>query len=339
MTCCPKITILVAGLLICIPVTLASILLSKKWGFFDQPKIEKHKAHAKPTPLAGGISLFITLFLVQLIFGRQWEDLGVNSLYFFAGTAVIFLVGLLDDIFIFSATIKFLGQSLGVMLVILAGFSISLFPNTVANIAITLFWFIGIINAFNFLDGSDGMILQAGIVITGFAYLFTNLSGQMPLQNFILALLGILLGLLIFNFRPAKMFMGDAGSQLVGLLLALIVLNYNPLGFDRTSSWITPVLMMSVPIFDVTLVVISRLLRKIPVAVGGLDHTYHRLIQKGIPSQFATIIIVIAVAVTNGLAHLTLVINRDYAYIILIAAVLIGALLLFWLEKTFQSEQ
>ena len=339
MTCCPKITILVVSLLISIPVTLASIFLSKKWGFFDQPQIEKHKAHAKPTPLAGGISLFITLFLVELIFGHQWADLGVHSGYFIAGAVVIFLVGLLDDIFIFSALIKFLGQLLGVVLVILAGFSISLFPNTIVNIAVTLFWYIGIINAFNFLDGSDGMILQAGIVITSFAFFFTNLSGQMSLQNFILAILGILLGLLIFNFRPAKMFMGDAGSQLVGLLLALIVLNYNPLGFDRTSSWITPVLMMSVPIFDVTLVVISRLLRKIPVAIGGLDHTYHRLVLKGIPPQFATILIVIAVAVTNGLAHLTLIIDRSYAYIIFAVALLIGGFLLIWLERTFQPEK
>jgi len=334
-----KLTILIASFLFSIPITITSITLSRKWGFFDQPKIEKHKAHSKPIPLAGGISLFTSILLVQLVFGQSWEYLGINSLFFIAGATILFLVGILDDIFIFSAPLKFLGQVFGVILVILAGFSISLFSSSVANLIITLIWFIGIINAFNFLDGSDGMILQAGIVITGFAVIFTKLSGQMHLQSFAFALFGILIGLLIFNFRPAKMFMGDAGSQLVGLFLALIVLNYNPLGFDRTSSWITPVLMMSVPIFDVTLVVLSRLIRKKSVAVGGLDHTYHRLVLKGIPPQLATILIVIAVVITNGLAHLTLIINRDYAYLILASATLIGSLIIYWLEKTFRPEK
>ena len=245
---------------------MISILVSKRLGFLDKPQVEKHKAHTSPIPLAGGIALLTSLGISALIWGEYWNDFGVNSPIFLTGLAIIFLVGLLDDIYIFSAPVKLLGQIIGSGIVIFSGFSIAIFQSAGINTIITLIWYVGIINAFNFLDGSDGMILESGLVISGFIVLFTQLSGQLSLQYFSIMLTGVLIGLLPFNIRPARMFMGDAGSQLLGLVLATIVLSYNPLGFDRTSSWITPLLMMSVPIFDVTLVVISRLRRKIPIA-------------------------------------------------------------------------
>jgi UDP-GlcNAc:undecaprenyl-phosphate GlcNAc-1-phosphate transferase len=335
----PKLIILVVSTIISIPVTIFSIALSRRLGFLDKPEIEKHKAHKKPIPLAGGISMLITLGIILLLFGKYWADLGISSPLFVTGALIIFIIGLLDDIFIFSPPIKMLGQILGAALVIASGFSITLFLSPVINIGITLIWFVGIINAFNFLDGSDGMILECGIVIAGFSIIFTYLSGQPSLQIFTISLVGLLFGLLIYNFRPAKMFMGDAGSQLLGLLLAAIVLKYNPLGFDNTSSWITPILMMSVPIFDVTLVVISRIRRNTPITRGGLDHTFHRLVIKGVPPQYATIIIVATVMITNSLAHLTLIINRDYAYIVFGFAVITAILMIYWLEKSFQPQE
>jgi UDP-GlcNAc:undecaprenyl-phosphate GlcNAc-1-phosphate transferase len=334
----PNATILIVSLIISIPMTYLVIVISKQLGFLDKPQVEEHKVHKNPVPLAGGISLFFSINIILLLFRNRWDSLAVTSLPFLIGLVVIFLVGLFDDIFIFKPPVKMLGQIIGAALLVYSGISISLFQNSLANILLTLVWFVGIINAFNFLEGSDGMILESGIIISAVASIFSGMSGQNSLQSFSLALIGLLCGLLVFNFHPARMFMGDAGSQLVGVLLATVVLLYNPLGFDPTSSWITPILMMSIPIFDVTLVVISRIRRNIPVVSGGLDHTYHRLVKKGIPSRFATLLIVLMVLVTNSLAHLTLVIQRSYAYFVLGVAIMAGILAIYWLEKTYTAD-
>jgi UDP-GlcNAc:undecaprenyl-phosphate GlcNAc-1-phosphate transferase len=195
------------------------------------------------------------------------------------------------------------------------------------------------VNAFNFLDGSDGMILETGGIILGSLVIFTQLTSQSILQVFVIALLGIVIGLLYFNVRPAKMFMGDSGSQTLGLLLAILTLQYNPLGHDRSSSWITPIIMMSIPIFDVTLVVYSRLRRHLPVYRSGLDHTYHRLLQRGFSPKAANAVLIFLVLLSSLIAYGALKANRYIAFATLAVLILTGVFLIYLLDHKYQPRE
>lgn len=313
-----------------------SILVTRKLGFLDKPFIEKHKTHNAPIPLAGGIALFISLFFVSAIYDYKFSP--INNIYLTAGFIIIFLVGLLDDIFIFSALVKLLGQIIGSILIISGGISTSIFGGTFLDWIITLFWIVGIINAFNFLDGADGVILNTGIILTGALIVFTQLSNQLELQRFIISLFGILLGLLYFNARPAKMFMGDSGSQTLGLLLAILTIQYNPLGNDRSTSWITPIVMMTVPIFDVALVVFSRIRRHLPIYRSGLDHTYHHLLQRGFSDKSASTLLAAAVLISAIIAYVILKVNLVLAYIMLAALIITCLYLIYRLDYKYHSK-
>ena len=147
---------------------------------------------------------------------------------------------------------------------------------------ITLFWIVGICNAVNLLDNMDG--LSGGV--TAIACLFLGAialsQGQVPIAIVCASLFGATLGFLWFNWHPATIFMGDAGSLLLGFILAVLGLMIGfPTDADR-ASWLIPLFVLTIPIFDTTLVTISRLRRGIAIADGGKDHTSHRLVELGL---------------------------------------------------------
>lgn len=303
----------------------------------DNPNIERHKTHPKPVPLAGGLALFLSLSIVALSYREIFSP--YINIYLIIGLCILFITGFLDDRWIFTPAQKISGQIVGSSFILAGGIFTSIFNGTAADWLITLFWLVGIVNAFNFLDGSDGMILETGIIILGSLVVFTQLSSQGMLQLFVISLLGIVIGLLYFNVRPAKMFMGDSGSQTLGLLLAILTLQYNPLGHDKTSSWITPIIMMAIPIFDVTLVVYSRLRRHLPVYRSGLDHTYHRLLQRGFSQKAANATLISLVLVSNLIAYGALKANRYIAFGTLAVMILIGVFLIYLLDHKYQPHE
>ncbi|MCB2179917.1 undecaprenyl/decaprenyl-phosphate alpha-N-acetylglucosaminyl 1-phosphate transferase [bacterium] len=332
-----KIILFLISITTALVLSFFSILITTKLGFLDKPNIEKHKTHHVPVPLAGGIALFTSLVFVSAIYRFNFSP--VSNIYLAIGFGIIFVTGLLDDIFIFSAAAKLIGQIIGSIFIILGGISTSIFGGTFLDWGFTLFWLVGIINAFNFLDGADGMILETGIILSGALIVFTQLSAQFELQTYVLSLFGILLGLLYFNIRPAKMFMGDSGSQTLGLLLAILTLQYNPLGHDRTSSWITPIVMMAMPIFDVTLVVYSRLRRHLPIYRSGLDHTYHRLLQHGLTDKLANTLITVLVFLSTILAYGALKANRIVAYLIFGGLIATSIYVIYLLDHKYQPKE
>lgn len=329
-----NIILLFLAIIISAGVSWISIPIVKKIGLVDKPGTELHKIHKSPVPLAGGIALFASIFFFRLAFADEIRT--DFNLYFLFGLAIIFATGVIDDIYILSPFKKISGQLIGSAFVILGGYSTTIFFGNPLDWLITIVWFTGTINAFNFLDGSDGLVLEIGITITGFLILFSQLSSQFELQTYSIVLLGILIGLLLFNARPAKMFMGDSGAQTLGLILAVFTLQYNPLGHDKYSSWITPIVMMAVPIFDVSLVVYSRVRRSHPIYRSGLDHTFHRLLQRGFSPRMANIILVIVTAATNLVAFGLLKTNRYLAYLILALCILGAGYLIYRLDRNYQ---
>jgi UDP-GlcNAc:undecaprenyl-phosphate/decaprenyl-phosphate GlcNAc-1-phosphate transferase len=258
-------------------------------GFVDAPA--QRKLHSTPMPLMGGMAIFGGAIVAVLLLYEGSPPPQVFGILLAAG--VVALAGLLDDRYGLRARFKLAAQVLG--FVILAYFGVTArLPETVPlllNYAITLVWLVGITNAINFLDNMDG--LSAGIsgVMAAFILLLGAINEQFLVTAVAAALLGSSLAFLRFNFKPAQIFMGDVGSMFLGFLLAVLAMQ---LRFPSTSqfvTWMVPVFIMGLPIFDMTLVVVSRLRRGVSPNTPGKDHISHRLVEMGFSQREAVLIL------------------------------------------------
>jgi len=258
-----------------------------KLGYVAKPKLDRW--HKKPTAMLGGIAIFTATVLIYLIFVPK----SMESLVIMAGSSVLFLVGLIDDIVHIKPYQKLIGQIIGVAIVIGYGLALPWTDSAILNIAITAFWLVGITNAINLLDNMDG--LSAGIAaIAAFSLAIGfGASGQFNELLFLSVFIGALIGFLVFNFNPASIFMGDCGSMFVGFLLASSVLLTNVGGRSRgiVSILAVPALILFVPIFDTTFVTVLRKIWGRKASQGGRDHTSHRLVALGLSERNAVLLL------------------------------------------------
>ncbi|MCO6511476.1 MAG: hypothetical protein J5I65_11855 [Aridibacter famidurans] len=261
--------------------------LARKHGFVAKPKADRW--HKKPTALMGGVAIYVTTLAVYLALVPKTGD----SLVVMAGATFLFLVGFVDDILYIKPYQKIIGQVIGTAIIIGAGLTLPITGYQIADIWITALWLIGITNAVNLLDNMDG--LAAGIAAIAAATLAIGFytvgaTGDMLL---ICGFIGALLGFLIFNFNPASIFMGDAGSMFVGFLLSSAVMLSQTGGRSRgiVSVLAVPALILFVPIFDTTLVTILRKLWGRKASEGGRDHTSHRLVALGLTERSAVLML------------------------------------------------
>ena len=255
-------------------------------GFVDEP--EKRKNHSTPMPLMGGVAIFGGAIAAVLLFSSQLPDSVVGVL---VSLSIVALVGLLDDRYTLPAWAKLLGQFLGFLVLALYDIRVHLSVPEPVNYLITFIWLAGISNAINFLDNMDG--LSAGIsgVSAAFILLLGLQNEQILVSALAAAVLGACVGFLRFNFKPAQIFMGDAGALFLGFVLALLGLQ---LRFPENVSfvtWMVPVFILGLPIFDMTLVVFSRLRRGVSPNTPGKDHTSHRLVAMGLSQREAVLIL------------------------------------------------
>jgi UDP-GlcNAc:undecaprenyl-phosphate GlcNAc-1-phosphate transferase len=226
------------------------------------------------------------------------------------------------------------GQVLGAVILISQGVYIRMLGSmTLLNIALTLIWIIGITNAFNLVDSMDGLAIGLAGIASAFFMLVTVDAGQPSLSLLSAIILGSSIGVSYLNAMPARTFIGDSGAQFVGFLLAALGIAYTPPGLPQPSSWFVPILLLSVPIFDTTLVTLSRLKQRRAVSQAGLDHTYHRLVNLGLPPSRAVLAMHLAAILTGCLAFMALPLPPLWANAIFAAAFVAGLSLLFWLEN------
>ncbi len=291
------------------------IRIARRLKLIDMPGAAPHKKHAAPTPLAGGIILMLSLAVLLPAFGLLNTRQFLGTLL---GALVIFGFGLLDDLKIMRPLPKLAGQLIAGALLILTGNFIRIFENPsfqwsgtgfafqALDIALTLFWVVGITNAFNLIDSMDGLCVSVSGLSFGFFILGSLGSNQGTLALFSALLLGICLVILALNTKPSHIFLGDSGAQTFGFLIASAAILYNPLAKLQLSSWFLPILLASVPIFDTTLVFFSRMRRGKPFYQSGCDHTYHRLVARGLDPNHAVLVMVMTALFVDCLAFVAL---------------------------------
>ena len=259
------------------------------------------KVHTVPTPRLGGVAIFLSTLIAILFLGEQYNLTQLGSIL--VGAAIISLMGLWDDRFSLPPLVKLIGQIGAAILLILTDVRISSFGSLWLNVALTLVWVVGITNAFNLLDNMDG--LSGGIAAIAAAYfaLMCSFTGQYLVGALSVAVMAACIGFLIYNWNPATIFMGDSGSLFLGFVMAALGIK---LRFPQNVpfvTWMIPPLVLGVPIFDTTLVTISRLRRGLnPLTTPGKDHTSHRLTYAGFSRREAVLILYIVGFVFGMLA-------------------------------------
>ncbi|HEX9960817.1 MAG TPA: hypothetical protein VGB00_07790, partial [Pyrinomonadaceae bacterium] len=264
-----------------------------------------------------------------------------ESLVILAGSTVLFLVGLIDDLLHIKPYQKLIGQFVGVAIVIGFGLVLPWTDSEILNIGITAFWLIGITNAINLLDNMDG--LAAGIAAIAALTLAVGLgaTGQ-PYELLLLAAFaGALVGFLIFNFNPASIFMGDCGSMFIGFFLASSVLLNQVGGRSRNiiSVLAVPALILLVPIFDTTFVTVLRKIWGRKASQGGRDHTSHRLVALGLSERDAVLMLYGFAILAGATALLVRQLQPTQSIALIIFFVLILTIIGVYLSKVKVYEE
>src|SRR5256712_3619944 len=241
--------------------------------------------HKKKTAMLGGVVILLSVVIGYFVFVPPspygWVILGASTF--------LFLVGLADDLLNTKPYQKLIGQVMGSAFVIYYGLSLPWTRSSAINVALTIFWLIGITNAVNLLDNMDGLAPGIAVIASSFlaiSFINTNLTTE-ALMLMIFA--GALLGFLVYNSNPASIFMGDSGSMFVGFFLASSALMNLTGGRSRSLLPVlaVPILILFIPIFDTTFVTILRKFSGRAASRGGRDHTSHRLVALGMSERHA----------------------------------------------------
>lgn len=293
----PLVLPAVIGLLVSVLLTPLVGRLAERLGIVAKPR--KDRWAGRPVPMLGGVAIYIAAASGLLIGADSMSTPTVGLLL---GGLFLLVVGALDDKYAFRPQTKLTLQVLGACIVTGFGVGFKLRPVEFFNVLLSIFWIVAIINAINLMDNMDG--LAPGVSLIAAASLAFQLSGtDMPARAAMsAALAGALGGFLIFNFPPARIFMGDAGSLSVGVMLAGLSLSNSLFAEQKLgalSVLLGPALVLAVPLLDVLLVSVTRILRGQPISQGGRDHSSHRLIRMGLSERKALVVFYVLAAVAG----------------------------------------
>lgn len=312
--------------------------LAQRIGFLDQP--DARKLQVVPIPLMGGVAIYIAVVSSILVFGGHYLPELASIL---GGATLLSLLGLWDDRVDLPALVKLIGQIAATGGLVLAGVEVRLgwLPVWV-NIAVTIAWVVGISNAVNFLDNMDGLAGGISAVAAAYFAVIAAMNGQYLVSSLAAAVLGACLGFLVFNSKPASIFMGDAGSLFLGYVLAAIGIKLRFPDNVNFVTWMVPVLVMWVPIADTLLVIVSRVRRHVnPFTSAGRDHTSHRLVRRGLTQREAVLLLYLAACAVGLLAMFVMQATPSEGYQIGFVVLVITGLVLYLLEwrPQYRSER
>jgi len=234
---------------------------------------------------------------------------------FLGGAALLAVVGLIDDRFQLGARIRLVAQIIAGLIVIAVGIQIRLFNNPILDIPLTLFWIVALVNALNFLDNMDGLTSGLSAIAAGWFTLIAFNEGLTLVSALAAALAGSAVGFLIYNFNPASIFMGDMGSMVLGFTLAVLGIKLEFGTQPLSVTWMVPILVLALPIFDIHLVVITRILEGRSPGQAGKDHTSHRLMSLGLSQRWTLFVLYGACLFFGALGVLVSVLPPETALI------------------------
>ncbi|MGA3175836.1 MAG: MraY family glycosyltransferase [Candidatus Acidiferrum sp.] len=329
-----------ASLVLTVPVRALAIRV----GMVDLPG--PRKVHLKPIPLLGGLAMYGGVMLAILIAfdgAARAQSFGIVT-----GATLVAIVGFLDDRGWLHHQIKlFAAMPLAAVILLASGIHAQVFsvllggrPGQWLDAALTILWVVGITASFSILDHMDGLCAGVAAMASVFFALIAYLNGQTLVTTLAAAVLGAAAGFLRWNFKPAKIFMGDGGAMFLGFLMATLALKLRLEHATTAASWLAPVLILCATIFDTTLVTISRSRRGLlPFATPGKDHSAHRLANLGLGQRGAVLAMYLAGAVCGSAAVLVTYLSSS-------GAILIGALVMIsmlpavaWLERAPYERQ
>jgi UDP-GlcNAc:undecaprenyl-phosphate GlcNAc-1-phosphate transferase len=296
--------------------------------------------HTLPVPLLGGAAIYAAFVVTLLLFGDRAHIRELVGIL--VGATLISLFGLADDRWGLSAPLKLLGQVLAAVVLLVGGTQVQLFALPWLNWALTIVWVVGITNALNFLDNMDGLSGGAATIAAAFFLLlaFMNEPRQVLVGAMAAALIGACVGFLRYNLNPATIFMGDTGSLFIGFILAALAIKLRFLGNVPVVTWMVPVCVLGLLIFDTALVCVSRLRRGVnPFTTAGKDHLSHRLHALGLTKREAVLTCYL-ICGTCGMVGVYLTQARlGEAYLVagIVTAVAVAAII--WLERVCPGGQ
>ena len=301
--------------------------LAFKIGATDKPN--QRKVHQKIMPRLGGLAIYIS-FIIGIFIAQPASPYPHTLSAIMVGSFIIVVTGVLDDIYELSAKVKLVGQLVATLIVVFWGgvqvefinlpFSTGVLEFGFLSIPITILWIVGITNAINLIDGLDG--LAAGV--SSIALITISIMAILIPNPFVVIMGSILLastlGFLLFNFHPAKIFMGDTGALFLGFMIAVLSL----LGFKNVTmiSLIIPVIILGVPISDTIYAILRRIVNKKPISAPDKSHLHHCLLGLGF-SHRQTVLIIYAIAAFFGLVAIIVSQAKLVGSFILIAILLI----------------
>jgi UDP-GlcNAc:undecaprenyl-phosphate GlcNAc-1-phosphate transferase len=324
------ILIFASAFILALGATPVTRRIASRLGIVDRP--DARRLHLAPVPLLGGIAIYLGFIVALLLFGEGWvvsQAIGI-----LVGATIVSFLGIWDDRWGVRPVLKLSGQATAAGILIISGVQVSFLPHPALNMAVTLLWMVGITNALNLLDNMDGLSGGVGAVAAAFFLLLAAWNGQYLVASLAAALLGVCIGFLVYNFNPATIFMGDAGSMFLGFILAVVGIKLRFPGRPNAITWMIPVVVLGLPVFDTTLVVFSRLRRGInPLTNPGKDHVSHRLVLRGLSQRQAVVLLYGVCGVLGLVGVLIMHSNLVQAYLAGTAVFLVGLMSLIALER------
>lgn len=298
------------------------IRMARKAGAMDYPG--RRRIHMTPIPRWGGIPVYVGVIAALLLTSIHYMP---NLKALLIGSTLVLIVGLLDDLVTVRATVKLLVQLVACIFLITDGVHVTFLPDTWWGIGgewvITVVWIIGITNAINFLDGMDGLVPGLVVGTSAVYFLLSMLLEDNMLAYCSVALFGASLGFLSVNIKPARIFLGDGGSTFLGFFLAALSIQGGWAKNDPIVSFFIPILILSVPIYDMTFTTVARIITgkvasfKSWLDYTGKDHLHHRLEALGL-SRGRVVLTICFLNMAIGLGSITLFEARTYGGVALI---------------------
>jgi len=271
--------------LILTPLVIAG---ARRLEWIDWPATDRW--HSTPVALMGGIALFGAMAIGTVVVGL----LDVYAWPIWLAVVLVFGSGLADDLFDIRPEAKLVVQIAATALLLYSGLAFWKSAPFWVHVPLTFLWIVGVTNAVNLIDGMDGLAAGLTVIAAGALAAIAWLTGIPGVAALSMVVAGAAIGFLAFNFKPARIFMGDCGSLLLGFSVATLALTVQAQG-EMLAAALVPVAVLAVPIFDTSFVTITRILNSRPITEGGNDHTMHRLVLLGL-SERQTVLLLWGIA-------------------------------------------